>query len=77
MRFTQKALKTLVASGAAVDVTNHGIEEYEAIKDKEGYLEEIGKSRGVYGMNGGLWKGHNTGTLYACTARSTAIFIYA
>jgi hypothetical protein len=30
----------------------------------------------VYGLNGGLLKGHNSGTLYAITARTTALFIY-
>ena len=69
-RYTQRQLKALVKSGAAQDVTHdHGrtiLEPYT----------KIGYSAGVYGCNGMLLRGCNTGNLYAVTARTTAIFLY-
>lgn len=75
-KYTQKELKTLVRTGAAVDITNHGTAEYRTLIEKEKYLYKLGYSSGVYGINGGLLQGQETGTLYAITARSTAVFIY-
>lgn len=75
-KYTQRELKTLVRTGAAVNITNHGITDYKALIEQEKDLEKIGYSSGVYGINGGLLQGQKTGTLYAITARSTAIFIY-
>lgn len=75
-KYTQKELKTLVRTGAAVDITNHGTAEYRALIEKEKDLDKLGYSSGVYGINGGLLQGQETGTLYAITARSTAAFIY-
>ena len=77
-KYTQRELKTLVRTGAAVNITNHGITEYKALieKEKEKGLDKLGYSSGIYGINGGLLQGQETGTLYAITARSTAAFIY-
>ena len=75
-KYTQRELKTLVRMGAAVDITNHGTAEYEALINKEKDLEKLGYSSGIYGINGGLLQGQETGTLYAITARSIAAFIY-
>ena len=44
--------------------------------DREKYLDKVGYSVGVYGLNGGLLQGHESGTLYAITARTSALFIY-
>ena len=75
-KYTQRELKTLVRTGAAVDITNHGTAEYNALREKEKDLDKLGYSSGMYGINGGLLQGQETGTLYAITARSTAVFIY-
>lgn len=75
-KYTQRELKALVRTGAAVDITNHGITEYKALIEKEKDLDKLGYSSGIYGINGGLLQGQETGTLYAITARSTAVFIY-
>lgn len=75
-KYTQRELKALVKTGAAVDITNHGTAEYKALREKEKDLDKLGYSSGVYGINGGLLQGQETGTLYAITARSTAVFIY-
>jgi len=74
-KYTQKQLRALVASGQAEDVTRIDNDEYWQLKLKEGLLDQVGYSSGVYGLNGALLQGYNTGTLYAVTARTTALFI--
>ena len=73
-KYTQKQLKGLVASGMAVDISNITDEEYKELKAKEGYFTQEGYSSGVYGCNGQLHKGQNTGQLYAITGRTQAIY---
>lgn len=75
-KYTQRELKTIVRTGAAVDITSHGTAEYKALIEKEKDLDKLGYNSGMYGINGGLLQGQKTGTLYAITARSTAVFIY-
>lgn len=75
-KYTQKELKALARTGAAVDITNHGTEQYKELLKREKDFDRLGYSSGIYGINGGLIQGQETGTLYAITARSTAVFIY-
>lgn len=75
-KYGQRELKALVRSGAAVDISNHDNTAHHELEAREGYLDKVGYSSGVYGLNGGLLKGHNSGTLYAITARTTALYIY-
>lgn len=75
-RYTQKQLKQLVNIGAAVDVTRAGNDERRAILAKEDYLRQIGYAVSVYGCGGLLLQGEKTGTLYAVTHRSSAIFVF-
>ena len=75
-KYTQKALGTLVTSGTAQDITHHGIPEYQALKAIEGGFNNMGYASGGYGCNGLLLKGWNTGTLYAITRRTSAVYIY-
>ena len=70
-RYTQKQLKALVRTGAAIDVTEAN--DRNAIPEN---YKKIGYSAGVYGCNGQLLKGLESGKLYAITARSTAIFLF-
>lgn len=70
-KYTQKQLKELVKNGAAVDVTN--AKGVEAIGEA---YRQIGYSCGVYGCNGMLLQGLESGTLYAVTSRTTAIYIF-
>ena len=69
-KYTIKQLKSLVNSGAALDVTH--------AKNKsdipENYMQ-IGYASGLYGCNGMLLKGEN-GQLYAVTGRTMAIYIF-
>lgn len=75
-KYTQKQLKNLVLEGLAIDITYGTNETRSELEKTEGYYTQIGYSAGVYGCNGMLLKGNKTGTLYAITSRSTAIFIF-
>ena len=75
-KFGQRELKALVKNGEAIDISNHDNNARQELKAREGWLEKVGYSSGTYGVNGGLLKGHNSGTLYAITARTAALFIY-
>lgn len=68
-RYTQKQLKQLVRTGAAIDVTN------DSKRRISGYYRQVGYSCGVYGCNGMLLQ-DESGQLYAVTARTTAIYLY-
>jgi hypothetical protein len=70
-KYTQKELKRLVSNGAAIDLTN----SHDRNDVKESY-RQIGYSAGVYGCNGKLLQGIESGQLYAITTRSTALFIF-
>lgn len=67
-KYTQKEIKDLVRDGYAINITTAQEEE---IKEP---LEKVGYSLGVYGLNGGVLIGRETGKLYAITARSTNLF---
>lgn len=70
-KYTKKELRRLVKIGAAVDVTNAN--RREAIPED---YRQIGYSCGEYGCNGMLLQGCESGTLYAVTDRTTAIYIF-
>lgn len=74
---TMKELKRMVRLGYAEDLTYRSSKkDYDDIMEKEGYLTQIQYASGIYGCNGKLLKGNKTGTLYAITCRSTALYIY-
>jgi len=76
-KYTQKQLREMVRDGIAVDIS-HGDNTMRAmILEKELYLSQVGYAAGVYGCNGQLYKGHNTGTLYAITCRTQAIYVFS
>lgn len=78
MKYTLKQLKDMRDQGAAIDLTSKGTNEsYNEIMNNEGYLSQIGYAAGVYGCNGKLFKGHNSGSLYVITARTNALFIFS
>lgn len=74
-KYTQRQIKNLVRTGAAVDVSNADNAERAAIESREGYYTQIGYAEGVYGCSGMLLQGNKTGTLYAVTSRTQAIYI--
>ncbi len=69
-KYTIKQLKSLVNSGAAVDVTRSS----KKSDIPENYTQ-IGYASGLYGCNGMLLKGES-GKLYAVTSRTNAIYIF-
>lgn len=69
-KYTQKQLRSLVASGAAKDVTNAN--DRNAIPES---YKQIGYAHGIYGCNGMLLQG-DSGQLYAVTSRTSAIYIF-
>ena len=75
-KYTLKQLKNLVNNGLAVDLTKSNNDMYKELMKKEGYLSQVGYAIGIYGLNGKLLKGDKTGTLYAITARSSALYIF-
>lgn len=75
-KYTLKQLKNLVNNGLAVDLTKGNNNTYKELIKKESYLSQVGYAIGIYGLNGKLLKGDKTGTLYAITARSSALYIF-
>ena len=71
---TQKELRRLVNTGAAVDITTASDKKLNEIREAESRLESVAVSVGIYGRNGQLLRGEKTGTLYAITARTTNVF---
>lgn len=75
-KYTQKQLREMVSVGMAEDISRYGCKEADELRAKEGWLSQIGYASGIYGCNSQLFKGHNTGKLYAITSRTTAIFLF-
>lgn len=75
-KYTQKQLRAMVADGIAENITNADNNVREELEKKEGWLQQVGYSAGVYGCNGMLLQCRNSGTLYAITARTSAVFIF-
>ena len=70
IKMTQRQIKDMVLYSHA-DMADRAV-----IMQREGYLSQIGYSCGTYGVNGQLFQGHNTGKLYAVTARTTALYLF-
>lgn len=75
-RTTQRAIKEEIKAGRAIDATSYTCEQYDATRANEGGFSIMAKSRGVYGCNGLLATGRKTGTVYAVSARSSAVFLF-
>lgn len=69
--YTQKQLKALVRSGAAIDITNAS-----SRSDIPERYKQIGYAESIYGCGGRLFRGLDSGRLYAITSRTTAIYIF-
>ena len=77
MKTTLKEIKRLAATLNAINATMFGCQDYDKAKAEEGFFECIAYSVGTYGLTGKLLRGHNTGRLYAITARTSAVFIFS
>lgn len=76
-KYALQKLKGLVATGQAVDLTYRlqTKSEYKKLIDNEQGLISIGYAQGVAGITGLLVQGHLSGTLYAVTDRTPALFM--
>lgn len=61
-----KEIKDMVKYGQAEEVTKELTES----------VDVLAVSHGIYGMNGALLKGRESGKLYGITARNTMLFRY-
>lgn len=69
-KYTLRELRELVRLGMAQDITDR---DPKSIIEP---VEKIGYSSGVYGLNGGLLQGRESGNYYAITARSSNLFYF-
>ena len=74
LRTTQKELRALAER--YTDITYANEEDRKQIKEKEGWLEEIAYSVGIYGCNGKAFRGANTGEIYVIKSRSSALYLF-
>lgn len=70
-KYKLKEPRELVRLGVAEDYTNKPAEYLYTLRR----LEKVGYSSGVYGINGGLVKDAEAGTLYAIIGRCSNLFI--
>lgn len=75
VKTTQSEIRNYIKQGYARDTTTMKVETIKEIKESEKYFDEVTYSMGVYGVNGLLLKGHNTGNMYAITKRTSAIYV--
>ena len=61
----------------AIDITNYTNNEVMTLMVMEEGIRKVAISTGTYGMNGGLFQGNKTGTLYKVTKRNTNLFTLA
>lgn len=76
VKYTQKQLKAMVKTGMAIDISYADNDERDELEGVEGRLTQVGYASGTYGCSGMLFKGHDTGALYAITGRTQAIYIF-
>lgn len=77
MKCNQRDIKKAIASGEAVDLTTANSQKIDEIRAKEDYFIELKYSVGIYGCNGRLMKGRNTGTIYGVGDRTPALWLTA
>lgn len=76
VKVTRKVIREYVASGDAIDITNISLDNAKKLVADEGWLDTEMYSMGVYGCNGCLFRGHNTGNRYAITNRAQSLFYF-
>lgn len=76
VKVTRKVIREYVASGDAIDITNISLDNAKKLTADEGWLDTEMYSMGVYGCNGCLFRGHNTGNRYAITDRAQSLFYF-
>ena len=77
IKVTKKTIKEFVKNGEATDITKISFNDASKLRADEGWLDTEFYSMGVYGCNGCVLKGHNTGNRYAITDRTQALFFFS
>ena len=77
VKVTKKTIKEFVKNGEATDITKISFNDASKLRADEGWLDTEFYSMGVYGCNGCVLKGHNTGNRYAITDRTQALFFFS
>lgn len=68
-RVTQRFIREGIARGIYIDINRQ--------EPPEGHhLDLVYVAKGVYGLNGKVWRDMETGKFYATAVRSSAIFKY-
>lgn len=76
MQVTQRELRNMAHCSYCEDITYGKEETYQRIMKEESWLDTVAYSSGMYGRNGTLYRGHNTGKMYVITSRTSAIFLF-
>jgi hypothetical protein len=76
IKVTKKTIKEFVNNGEAKDITNISFDDSKKLTADEGWLDTEFYSMGVYGCNGCVLKGRNTGNRYAITDRTQSLFFF-
>ena len=76
IKVTRKTIREFVNNGEATDITSISFDDAKKLTADEGWLDTEFYSMGVYGCNGCVLRGHNTGNRYAITARTQALFFF-
>ena len=71
IKTTLKTIKNLVKNNIAIDITTLKNEECKKIEVEE----KLYISSGIYGINGGVFRGKD-GNTYAITSRSSNLFYF-
>lgn len=77
VKVTKKTIKEFVKNGEATDITKISFNDASKLRADEGWLDTEFYSMGVYGCNGCVLKGHNTGNRYVITDRTQALFFFS
>ena len=71
IKTTLKTIKNMIKNGIAIDITTLSNEECKNIQVEE----KLYVSTGIYGINGGAFRGKD-GNTYAITSRSSNLFYF-
>ena len=74
IRMTKSAIKELVTTGAAIDISHYDFDTMNEFMHSH-VLQNVAVSSGTYGMNGGLLRDVETNQLYAITTRNSTLFM--
>ena len=76
IKVTRKVIREFVKNGEAKDITHISFDDAKKLTADEGGLDTEFYSMGVYGCNGCVLRGHNTGKRYAITNRAQSLFYF-